>query len=369
MLLQKSMLKYIFLLFFASAIISGCYARSDNDEAANDSETVHEEQNQNQQIRRTWLYIDPLGERLTLNTFPAQRDFSHVSKFSNLEEVYFHAANIDKIDFSPFFGLEKLRTIDITCYDDSFVEFPDLSGVKNLKSLEILGASIQSFQNIRKKLPDIEYLRFGAKDYWGIEISDLDTISEIPSLKRLDMNIGSNLTIRLSDFHGLKNLEHFQTYIRGTIDFVGAENLISLKYFDARSSSLLNVQYLSNITTLEAVHLRIDESTKNLDFLSNLVNLRSLTLDNKVYTWSSGPLEAIRDHQLEIDVSPLKNLLQLKSLSFCGFVIKNIVALAELPVLDVIYVYDTFILPDNSVRELSRVNGESIWVDHFVSDR
>jgi hypothetical protein len=69
-----------------------------------------------------------------------------------VKEISFDVVDIDAIDFSPLYTLRNFEEIIIRCLDDSFTDFPDLSGIKNLKKFTVFYSFISSFDNIRKNI-------------------------------------------------------------------------------------------------------------------------------------------------------------------------------------------------------------------------
>lgn len=322
--------------------------------------------------KREWISVDPFNKRGgRINGSSSVPNIDWISKYANAntEEIYLHVVDIDKIDFSPLFGLKNLHYLNITCYDSSFVDFPDLSGVKNLKELVIFGASIKSFQNMREKLPDIERLSITPEDSWGLKIEDFHNISKITSIRKIFLQIQSDMDIKLLDFHGLSNLEEFKTFTAGVIDFEGSENLPSLAYLEARYCTPKNVRYISNLILLRELELKIDKSISDLSFLTSLTNLKRLDLNNGNYNRGAGPREGLKDYQVRIDVQPLQCLINLERLSFAGFIIENILALADLPLAhQTLYACDCFFLPDDNIRRLSE-GGIFLYRDYIPDGR
>jgi hypothetical protein len=370
------------MLFFVILIL-GCKVLEKKDEVINDNQrngknavgTISEitiDDIENSTTEYNWFTgppytIDPLGKRETINGSPPERDIYRIKNFPSITSLSLHVVDIDKIDFSPLYELVNLHSLYINCYDDSFVDFPDLSGIKNLKELEILGASIYSFQNIREKLPDIEYFRISPKDTWGIQISDFGNISKISSIKKIFLQFQSDFDIKLSDFYGLPNLKYIKTFTTGTIDFKGSENLTSLEYLEAADCSPKNVRYASNLNSLQELHLKIDKSITDLAFLSGLTKLKKLSLQTDNFNRGAGPREGLKDYQVRINVQPLASLINLEYLSFSGFIIENIFALSELPInYRSIYACDCFFLPDDDIYQLSE--GGNFLVRNFIPD-
>jgi hypothetical protein len=291
------------------------------------------------------IYIDPLYKRSS-DQYVHDLNWINENEYYIVERIYFDVYDIDKIDFSPLFTLNNLREISISCYDDSFTDFPDLSGVKNLKELEIYDSSISSFDNIRKNIPDIEKIYMCNDIKNNSKIVNLRGLSEINSLKELFLNDLEN-DYNFLDLYGLSNLESFKAYTTGFIDFNGIERLISLKFIDVHRCKPENINHLGSVETLQTLILGIDRRVNNFKFLENLINLEYIGLYNIEYNYYAGALDGKKEYQKEIDMRLMKNLITLKGIDLGGFIIDNIIVLNELPLLKEVGLCDCFVLPNN----------------------
>jgi hypothetical protein len=354
------MYKYLFLIFSFFVLFIGCKKTIKNNEISIDNsykENSNTEINKFMSESRTRLrvYIDPLGKKHGMVFWEdsvQNLNFinENINYLSNVEHIYFDVFDIDKIDFSPLFKLNNLESIGIWCHDDSLVDFPDFSGIKKLNSLTIYDASINSFLNIGENLPNIMYLHIAYKDYWDVkEITNLDCISKISNLRHINLYLGGYVNINFSDLYGLTNLEEFETRTRGTIDFKGFEKLSSLTQLRLYECTTKNINYLSNIVTLQYLIIRIDKGS-NINFINNLTNLKSLSLIN--YEHEDKNFDKIKSYQTKIDIKSMKKLLVLEDVIFSGFIIDNLFILNELPNLKQIYFYDCYILPNNDIRNI-----------------
>jgi hypothetical protein len=353
---------FIALLFFCKSykIDNNEFTRTENKIDVEEKTTFGRKVFGNRSGTNLQINIDPL-DRMKNRPF-WQLDIHNlywITEYPNTVKINFGVVDIDKIDFSPLFKLEGLEHITIWCHDDSLVDFPDFSGIKKLKTINIYNSSIKSFENIGKNLPDIENLHINSKDFYGIEIKNLDCLSEIKTLRELFLHQGSKMELKFSDFYGLTNLEWFKTHSSGVIDFAGIEKLTSLKYLDLSDSTPKNIQNLGTITTLQELHLRIDNSVDNIDFLNTLINLETLCLYNSEYNGQhSGVPEGKKLYQKKIDLRLINNLSVLKRLYLGGFIVDNIIILNELTLLNEIDLCDCFVLPDNDTSIIK----ENIWL-------
>jgi hypothetical protein len=257
-------MKKVLVFLISVLLISSCQSNNGN----NDTTIIEYNTLIGMRGKYARIYIDPLDR---MDGWHWDNNIHNLDwiinypEFGAIIEMCFVVVDIDKIDFSPLFTMEKLQRIEISCHDDSLVDFPDFSGIKNLKQIEINDSSICSFANIGNNLPDIEELYITGKIDEDIEIINLDCLSEIKTLKRLFLPEGINTNYSFSDFSGLSNLEWFKTHTSGFIDFKGCEKLTSLKYIEAGYCTPKNIQCLGRLSMLEELHLRIDNGVTDID--------------------------------------------------------------------------------------------------------
>jgi Leucine-rich repeat (LRR) protein len=365
--------KHIFILFLVILLILSCNSSKQNrvtaeyiDDQIHEylNEEKHEVKNFRYRIDNsgTHIYIESLGieyryfPNYSFSDWNEVQNLDGMSDYVNAEYIFFDIANIHEIDFSPLFLLEKVNYIGIHAQDDSMVDFPNFKNIKNLQWLWIHGASINSFLNIKERLPDIEFLGIDFKNSRETrEITNIDHISKMNSIKKLFFGNISN--IKFSDFYGLTNLEDFTTETTGTVDLEGCEKLKFLTWLKMEYCTPKNIQYVSKLTSLQNLFLGIGEDVNDFSFLTNLTSLRGLSLYNNTYSRN------------EIDVRMISNLHDLKSIFFHGFIIDNLLVLNVLPDLTDIGLRYCDVLPDNDTEKLRENWGRNISiVTNFDSD-
>jgi hypothetical protein len=325
---------FILLLLF---LIFSCKGR--NNGTTNNISISEQEIYQN--LSRDWNRFD-----INFDDFSDLK--SDIEKYPNLSEVSIHFKDYQSIDFSLLLKLKNLNKLTLLCYDDSLSQFPDLSGLKKLKRLTIYGSTINSFENIHEYLPNIEYFQFSPKDYWELEIKNFYEISKITSLKEIFFQMATKQEISFLQLQGLTNLEIFKTFSKGIIDFEGIGNLNQLKYISALDCTPKNIDHLGNLSLLQELQLRIVNG--NINFLENTIALKKLWLSNYEYNSTAGGNDGLKNYQTKIDLYSIRNLKVLDDIYLGGFIIDNIYIINELSSLYWVYLFDCFVLPDNSVE-------------------
>ncbi|PRQ36253.1 putative P-loop containing nucleoside triphosphate hydrolase, leucine-rich repeat domain, L [Rosa chinensis] len=160
-----------------------------------------------------------------------------------------HCTSLKKLpDLS---GIPNLKELDLSgC--ESLKELPDLSGIPNLKKLDLSGCESL------KKLPDLSGIRNLIEfDLSGCEsLKKLPDISGIPNLKVLDLS-GCESLKKLPNLSGIPNLKE--------LDLSGCE-------------SLKKLPNLSGIPNLEGLNLSGCVSLKELPDFCGIPNLKELEL-------------------------------------------------------------------------------------------
>ncbi|MDR2924301.1 MAG: hypothetical protein LBU85_13320 [Treponema sp.] len=338
---------FILLLLF---LIFSCKGRNNNttDNNADDDVSISE-QEMYPDLSTGWNRFD-----INLDYYNLDLK-SYIEEHPNLSKVIICFKDYQSIDFSLLSNMKNLNNLTIDCYDDSLSQIPDLSGLKNLRRLEISG-SIKSFENIDEHLPDIEYFQFCPNsrndDYWELEIKNFHEISKITSLKKIFLQMGSEKQeINFLQLQGLTNLESFETFSGGVIDFKGIENLKQLKQIKASYCTPRNTGYLGNLGLLQELELRIVNG--NIKFLENIKTLETLRLYNYEYDSNAGPHDGLKKYQTKIDLYSMRNLKTLNFVSLSGFIIDNVYIIDELSSLDDVYFCDCFVLPDDSTEKIN----------------
>jgi Leucine-rich repeat (LRR) protein len=270
-------------------------------------------------------------------------DFSGIEIMPNLTELSIVLRDTRYVDFSPVRTLSKLEKVRLGGWGVTAI--PDLGGLPLLTYLVITYASISSLDGI-EKIPSLEWLAVGNNHEY---LADISALRHLKNLRRLNLHseVGGGIDfLSIGDMPSLKDLD---IYTVGT-DLAGISQLKSLEKLYVGMSNLDNTSHKSLYKNLEEIgkmtwlrELEINDAITSIEFLANNVNLEELRLnagrDRKDF-WSV---------LLPLDVSPLRNLPNLKYLAIRGFEPKNLEALDRLlPNLDFV----TFSLSSHEEYEM-----------------
>jgi len=227
--------------------------------------------------------------------------------------------DVKEIDLTPLNHLKRLEGVYLE--GRGVTEIPDFSSIPSIRQLKIDGGSLTSLDGIetmpslesmglsnnKERLPDISALRHlqnlkRLTIYDNPSTLDCSVLKDLPALEVL--TVGKNV-----DLTGISDLKSLQTLV-----IVGSEG------------SIANLEEIGRMPWLES--LDIDYLITSVEFLSNLTNLEFLEI------WAGRYSENYREVFLPLDVSPLKNLTNLKRLYLRGFDLQNAEVFDQLPNLE-----------------------------------
>ena len=207
-----------------------------------------------------------------------------------------------------------------------------------------------------------------------LEISDLSPLSNLVNLKFLNiLNSKIKNLAPIAFCHRLENLTlAFCKNIEDISPLASLHNLVSLNCFfmGITNSETFNFTPLRNLNNLKKIDfggIIID----NLDFITNLQNLESLSLafagvgkgfPNNAYQVLMKEKFAYKIHA---DLDSIRNLKKIRSIFINGTNITNIEGLYELPNLEYVNVSNTAI-PESQIKHLSKINSKCTIV---IEDR
>jgi Leucine-rich repeat (LRR) protein len=261
-----------------------------------------------------------------------------------IENLTISGTDFSEIDFSPLRQLPYLKHLKISDpigqlyltqtgrevpdIASRLSHIPDLSGLDNLKSLEFNTYAFTTMDGI-EACPLLESLIFFDNVY---PLTDIKAISQIKNLKELILH-ATDSDITIASLAGLSNLETLRIQHCNSIDFEGIEGFAQLRILRVEDGGLIlhNVDRIGELTNLVELEMPIQNSVDSLDFLSGLTKLEFLDLEGN-YTKHiySDSKQHIRK---QVDVTPLRNLSNLRVLVMQGFVVENFHVLDELPFL------------------------------------
>jgi Leucine-rich repeat (LRR) protein len=280
------------------------------------------------------------------------RDFSFLSEYPNLEEVYLKRAGIANVSFLR--NLPRLRVLDLTGYygaDRAFdmcwllaaaetlevvrlwrlspesrhcltnfrrlkklyvFELDDLSilqGLANLEELEIFYTWTNTLESLgaltRLKILKIDQAQAFAFTLLGLDalhgsleelelnavkLKTMAPIGNLSGLRRL--NVGSSAVISdlVSELGKLTQLKHLQIRPCGNLAFLlNMGELRTLSIRNTKISDLRDFRNLQKLESLEIVHAHLIRDISGITFLSNL---KELTLGS-ISTFPSQPLSLL----------------------------------------------------------------------------
>lgn len=214
-------------------------------------------------------------------------------------------------------------------------------------------------------------------EYDGERISDLKTIRNLTSLEQLGV-IWTDIS-NVNDLANLYNLHHLELG-HNKIESIGAlGNLHDLEYLSLCDNQISDINSIRSLTKLEYLDLS-NNPIKSLDALSNLTNLKTLHIGN--YSSSLGAYLKNAEVECFSDISALKNLKELNTLSIYNTRTLDISSLGGLSSLEYLYLNGNEIhnleslfalsqlkelnVSDNSITDISGIgsltNLEGLWL-------
>ena len=249
--------------------------------------------------------ISPLAnltelEELVLPSPSGITDLSPVAGLTNLTRLSITgewnnmppASNIQ--DFSPISRLTGLTRLDLVL--NNAFDLSLLSGLKELTILRLMGSvTVEDLSSI-SGLTKIKQLRID-----GTGLTDISGIAGMTEMYDLDIR-GSFYMDDLSALSGMTKLEKLRIDANGLRSFHGMENLVKLREADfyGDDATYTDVEPLKNLTSLEILRLpnHGQNMTYSIDGLSGLINLTDLQMDCGARS-----------------LEPLRNLTNLRTLS------------------------------------------------------
>lgn len=261
-------------------------------------------------------------------------------------EVGYEEENLTQEDIWNIAQLYNLKQLNICIGDTSL----DLSQLGNLTGLETLTINIQGNGDV--DLSFMENLDLLTKlDISVGSNTDLTPLGSLTRLKQLSMSRGDNND--LSFLRNLKQLEEVILIKWCTVeDLSFFKNMLCLRKLYVTYVGDVDLCELANLKMLEELTI-VGEHVRNLEGLSNLSHLRSLSLEDN-------SAESIYDEQERevLDLEPLEKLTELRFI-FLGYIrLEDVRPLAALPNLYSIELMKTdvdSILPLNELENLKEL--------------
>ena len=190
----------------------------------------------------------------------------------------------------------------------------------------------------------------------------------------------------------MQGFDFLNAYNKGITDITGIEQATHLKELDLGRNPITDLRPLSNLITLEGLHLwRLSPNTPTLDLhpLATLINLAELNLGNSKVSDVNplAGLKKLRDlyllHNDIKDLSPLVGLTELRTLSIEGNPINDLTPLGglnlreldlsstsitDLRPLATLINLESLFLPGNGISDISPLSGLTKLRELHLSD-
>ena len=265
--------------------------------------------------------LDMSGDWGEATPFTEVKDFSPLSGLTNLTQLKLTVTGLEDLSFlSGLSQLTELRLVGSVTAKD----LTALSGLTNLRELKIHTDGLASFQGM-ENLTQLE-----SADFFGdnATYTDVDPLKNLAKLRYLRLPMHSDSSGIVFNGDGLAGLESLQELDMemGIESLEPLRNLKNLRVLSAVNGPALegsfqSMEPLSGLTQLESLELRIRrQSDVDLSCLSRLTKLSNLSIDTS-RTSSEDPV---------IDLSPLENLTNLRSLDLSLPQIRDLTPLASL---------------------------------------
>ena len=210
----------------------------------------------------------------------------------NLESLYLTNDQIS--DLTPLANLTNLK--DIGMWNNQISDISPLSGLTGLYYLCLNENSISDISVLDySKFTNLETLKFG-----GNNVSDITSLTNLTdSIKNLELRDNSIMSV--DPISNLTSLEILDLGNNGIVDINGLGNLTNLRELYLSENGVLDITPFENLTSLETLEI-VNNSFSDLAPLSGLESLVYLNLKSNQIT----------------DVNPLSGLINLNSLYLSG---------------------------------------------------
>jgi hypothetical protein len=294
--------------------------------------------------KQIYLYVDPYDNNYSINLFG-------IEKYDIFEEIIIRGNNLDKVDFSPLFGLTQLERLYIyygiseeQLYSDEYylTKIPNLKEIKNLKSFYISNIST-SLEDMVNNLPNtLDSLIIS-----GGKLENINELVRLNNLKRLGLPYGN---YNIHDLEGLDNLEYLGIGTLREIDFYGIEYLPSLNSLDIynvednKEFKYINIERLGSLQGLN--RLDLDVKNEDIDFIKNMLSLEVLIIRNL-------------GNIMTFDIELLNKIENLQLLMLTNFSIYNVELLNDFNYLSYVSFPNCIFIPEGSEKNINRYLVES----------
>ncbi len=260
-------------------------------------------------------------------------DLSPLANLINLEEL--DLFDNDIVNIVPLTYMRNLKRLILT--DNHIKDFSPISGLMDLQSLWIKGNPIKNLRPLSKL--NLTYLKYDAIANPTAQTDSAEAWIPDAALRAVIRGeLGLLPGVHLTKEQMLR-LDYLYAHDKGISDITGLEFATNLREFHLSKNPITDLRPLSNLTSLESLHIwKLSPSTPNLDIrpLANLSNLEMLSLESNRISNISPLANLIKIRRLHLrhnqiaDVRPLARLTQLWELAIEGNPITDVAPLSEL---------------------------------------
>jgi len=278
------------------------------------------------------------------------KDFSDLSRFTNLEYLIFSGPNLQYTsesmnelkDFSFIENLKSLTNINIS--NTGAYDFAPVAGLPALKSLSVIYNAVKD-TSVLSNAVGLEFLNLTIAG-----ISDISFVAPLVNLK--DLYIRYNTVEDISALQGLSNLRDLVLDSNEIEDISPLKSLTNLKTLNLNGNKIKNIGVLSSLASLENLYLGSNEieditpaytssSLVNLSISANHLTETGMP-ENAGTRFKALKILDISENEIE-DISPLSGITSLETLYAGTNMIVDVGPLAPLVNLSAAYLDDNLI--------------------------
>lgn len=248
-----------------------------------------------------------------------------------------------------------MRTSSLLLSSRDIEDITPLKGLPELKELVLSGNNIKD-PTVISTLPKLQHIYINKN-----QISDISSFKTLTKLQSIDANYNS-----ISSLKGIGNLKRLDQLTMTNNQLTDVSALTSDVLGPLRKLYLNNnpnikaiSKFGKNLINLKEINLA-DTGISNIDFLTPIINLESLVLDNNLEIPSLAPISNITSlknlHVSNNNISDLNGITELTKISFMDLKHNNISSLKPIVKMMVLKV---LFLEGNPIADSTNKNDET----------
>ena len=291
-----------------------------------------------------------------------------LQSYNQLNEFCIQGINLNNFDKDFFINFKKLLYLNLIASSrDNYTENSNFSAanlefIKPLSQLKFLGIQ---YQNIKDTEPLTYLNQLIGLALISTNISNLSFLEEKNKLELLYLE--SNNISNIDIISNLTNLKELNLKNNKITDINSLSHLTKLEILDLSNNDICHFDALKNLISLKELH--ITSKINNMDFLTNLKKLESLTLFNLNQESLSlleklPKIESLILHDLSYnDLSIFNNFKSLKNLEFKNitFSDNDLLILKNLPIPRI--GIDNYSYGEGSIYSLSEIKNHNLKIN------